>query len=554
MRKFSVGVVAVLVWACGTGTQDTAATTDAAQSTTAVTATTGEPTTGGVPTTGTPDTETGMGSSSTEPEDPGVPYPEPGEFPPNHGPGGPTRDFTADEVGVECAALDGGMPGDLGPNEIHDTFDHHNLVVMFDGYMIMPWAPEYGLNAGITMYDFSEPCDPVAIASLQANEMRESHSLGFANLGERWYMVSNELTAFLGAGGIMFWDVTSPDELRVASILELPGFLYPDAYQRVTLSVFWQVPYVYVAGGDNGIYVVDATDPEHPELVHQYKFAPILRAGQVQVVGDLLMVSAAEGKRTALLNVTRPDFPQPIPGGEFAISRESYSSNIEGGYAFYAPKEGGGGIVIWDIRDPQNPKPVADYSSGGNGGYVFVKDHHAFVGESSFANIYDISTISDPTEVMRLHLTGDLDTITPIANVVVLSVDEKADKDRGSIVVPYLANADTLPPHVTWVYPPDGAQDLTPTSRIGVTFNEFIDVKSAWTGSVRLYQTDTDPAKTRVDGHISVQENIVNFAAKTPLTPGTSYTLEIPAGGIRDYSGNVITEAFTASFTVAGGA
>ncbi len=536
---------------------------------------TGEPGSSGAPTTGATSTTTGdapTGSDGAGPasddsgdgssggpgsssggDHPPDPYPEPDAFPPNNGPGGPTRDFAADQVGVECAVLDGGMDGDIGDAEIHDTFDHHNLVVMFDGYLVMPWAPEYGINAGVTFYDFSDPCAPTAVASVKGDEMRESHSLGFANIDDRWYMVTNQMTGLLGDGGIMFWDVTDPADIKVVSKLELPGFLYPDAYQRVTLSVFWQAPWVYVAGADNGLYVVDASDPLNPVLAKQHKFDPVLRAGQVQAVGNLLMVSAAEGKRTALLNIARPDFPQPIAGGEFAVTRESYFSNIGGGYALYAPKEGGGGILIYDIHDPQQPALVADYSSGGNGAYVFVKDQYAFVGESSFATIYDLTDITAPKEAQKLDLEGDLDTITPIANVAVLSVDDKADKDRGSIVVPWREGADVELPVVTWVYPPDGAADLAVFSRIGVTFNEFIDVKSAWAGSVRLYETDTDPALTRVDGHVSVQENIVNFSPKQMLRPGTSYTLEIPAGGIRDYSGNVLAESFKSTFKTAGG-
>jgi hypothetical protein len=58
---------------------------------------------------------------------------------------------------------------------------------------------------------------------------------------------------------------------------------------------------------------------------------------------------------------------------------------------------------------------------------------------------------------------------------------------------------------------------------------------------------------TRVDGHVSAQENIVNFSPKQMLRPGVSYTLEIPAGGVRDYSGNVIAEGFTSTFKTAGG-
>jgi len=499
-----------------------------------------------------PTTE-GPGSSSTgEPPTPN-PYPDPGAFEPNEGPGGPAVAFDDMALGVECAALDGGMDGDLGNDEIHDTEEHHNLLLMFNGYLLMPWAPEFGTNAGVTFYDFSDPCKPTAVGSRKSDEMRESHSIGLSNVNGRWYMVVDQLRLLDFAGGVEFWDVTDPTKMGPVSKVEVPGFFYPDAYAKVTLSVFWQGDYVYVGGADNGVFVIDASDPLSPTLVHQYKFDPVLRVGQVQVVGNLLMATAAEGVRVALMDVSKPDFLQPIPGGEFDVTREAYFSNMGGGYGYFVPKEGGGGLIIYDIRDPSAPTFISDFVSPGNGGYVFTKDDLAFVGESDFATIYDISDPAAITKVREMTLTGDLDTITPIGNVAVLSVDDKADPDRGSIVIPYAKEVDATPPHVTWVYPPDGATDLPVTSRIGLTFNEFVDVKSAWAGSVRLYETGTDPALTRVEGKVNAQELIVNFSPDEPLKPGTEYTLEVPAGGIRDYNDNAIEEAFTMTFRTAGG-
>jgi hypothetical protein len=74
--------------------------------------------------------------------------------------------------------------------------------------------------------------------------------------------------------------------------------------------------------------------------------------------------------------------------------------------------------------------------------------------------------------------------------------------------------------------------------------------KSAWEGSVRLYETDNP--SVRVPGQINVQESVVNFSPDGVLTPGTSYTFEIPAGGIVDYNGNAVAEPFSLTFTVAG--
>ena len=55
----------------------------------------------------------------------------------------------------------------------------------------------------------------------------------------------------------------------------------------------------------------------------------------------------------------------------------------------------------------------------------------------------------------------------------------------------------------------------------------------------------------RVLGTVSAQETIVNFHPFCPLEPGTRYTLEIPAGGVVDYVGNAIEEAFSMEFTTA---
>lgn len=475
------------------------------------------------------------------------PYPAPGDWTPNRGPGGPAVTFEPEALYVNCAWLDGGEG---------DVTDHHNLATMYDGYLLLPWAPEFGLNGGLSFYDISDPCNPVRVGYGYSPRMRETHSVGFSQEGGRWAVV-NQIDRWV-RGGIQFWDLSDVTAPAVVSNLNLEGFLYPDAYARVVLSVFWQVPYVYAAGADNGVYVIDASDPRAPALAGRYVFEPVLRAGQVQAIGNLLVVTAAEGTRTVLLDISDPVRPQPIPGGDFVVRdaegepREAYFSNFEGGFVWYARKDAGGGVIVYDVRDPSRPTYAGGYRSDGNGGYIFLKERLAFVGESRFAAIYDARDLTAIAPVARFELPGDLDTITPIGNVVVLSVDDEAEADRGSAIAPWREQPDRAPPRPTWSWPPDGAADLPPTSAVGVTFDEFVDVRSAWEGSVRLYETGTDPALTRVDGFVSAQENIVNFRPRAPLKPATRYTLEIPAGGVADFDGNRIAETFTVRFTTAG--
>lgn len=544
MRRVVSATVLAALASCGdpeaTSTDGGSTTVDGSSSTVGV-----DTSTTIAPTTGMADASSGSGSTGDIVE----PYPEPDAWGPNAGPGGPDVEFDEADLYTGCAFLTGG----------ETDFDHHNLVVMFNGYLLLPWAPEFS-TGGLTFFDVSDPCEPLRIGSGEANSMRETHAVGFAEVGDRWYAVTNykEPGLLQSTGGIGFWDVTDPTAPEMVTEMALPGFVYPDAYARITLSVFWQAPYVYASGADNGVYVVDARDPTAPELVAEYHFEPTLRAGGIQVIGNQMIVTAAEGPRTVIVDVGVPDVPQPLPGGDFelldsiGVAREAYFSNLAGGFMYYAVKNGGGGLLVYDIHDPSAPAYAGQFDSGGNGGYVFVKDDLAFVGESDFAGIYDVADPAAITQVTTLTLPGDLDTVTPIGNIAVLSVDDGAVADQATALVPYATAVDTTPPRVTWSVPSDGATGLVATSRIGVTMSEMVDVKSAFAGSVRVYEQGVDPSLGRVDGWISVQENVVNFAPVGVFTPGTTYVFEMPAGGVVDYNGNALDETFSIEFTIAG--
>ncbi|MEM9068828.1 MAG: Ig-like domain-containing protein [Myxococcota bacterium] len=460
----------------------------------------------------------------------------------NNGPGFPQGDtarFTEDELFVNCAYLSG------GENDIQ----HHNLLTMFDGYLLMPWAPE-STGGGITLWDVTDPCAPVLRGRGESETMRETHSMGF------WgdYAVVDHMDRIAltpGAGGVEIWDLSDTTAPAKISELDVPGFLYPDAYARVTLSVFWQAPFLYMGAADNGVYIGDASDPENPVLAGQYNFEPTLRVGQVQAIGNLLIVTAAEGARVALLDISDPVNPMPIPGGDFIAvdgegePREAYFTNVEGGFLYLARKSSGAGLVIYDIRDPSNPTYVADIRVDGGGGYVFLKEGLAFEGVGSRGHVFDVSALPEITSIGEFNLIGDLDTVTPIGNVALVSVDADAEDDRGSAIAPYAMEPDTSPPVVSWSWPNADAT-IPVTSRVGVSFNEFVDTHSAFADSVRLYETDTS---TPVPGAVSTQEVFVNFHPFCPLSPGTSYTLEIPAGGVTDFSGNAIADTYTLTFT-----
>jgi hypothetical protein len=461
------------------------------------------------------------------------------------GPGGPRQSFGSAELWTGCAYLDGG-PEDA---------DHHNLVVPWDGWLLMPWAPEYS-NGGVSFFDVSDACAPVKIGEGTSGDMRETHSVGFATVDGRDYVAVNYhggIDFELGklVGGIQIWDITDVTIPTHVADLHLPGYLYPDSYQRVTLSLSWQGPVIYASSADNGVHIIDASDPTAPQFVSLYTFDPILRLGSFHAMGNVAMAASAEGSRTVMMDISDPFDPQPLPGGEFDVTdadgvpREYYFSNLGGPWAMFARKEGAGGPIVYDVSDPRAPVRVGDAPSNGNGGYVFRQHEHVFVGESSFAAVYDFSDASAPVEVGRGQLEGDLDTATPLGNLMVLSVDDDGVEGQASMIVPWREEPDSRGPTVGMSSPRDGATFQASTSRIGLSFDEMIEPRSVFAGSFRVTDSDGWP----VAGWYGAQENLAHFAPSEPLAPDTTYVVTVPAGGITDFFGNPTAEEFSLRFT-----
>ncbi|HMV69383.1 MAG TPA: Ig-like domain-containing protein [Myxococcota bacterium] len=475
----------------------------------------------------------------------------PDQGPALRGPGAPDVEFSEDDLFETCAFLTG-TALDIG---------HHNLLVPYGGHLVMPWAPEWGRTGGLSLFDMSDPCAPVRVGDAEEPTLRETHAMGFAHIPDGPYAGDWAVANYLGSidvGGVEFWDLGDPTAPRLASQLDLDGFLYPDAYARVSLSVFWQYPYAFVAAAENGVFVVDATDPTAPAVIAQYVFDNQLRAGQVSALGGLLLVSAAEGSTAALLDVSVPDAPALMPGSPFQVvdragePRDAYFANLVGSWALFARKEDGGGPIVMDLADPTRPAFLADLLvPGASGGYVFYDEGFLFVGGSSAAQVVDARDLGNLRLVGEGHLPGDLDTITPYGNVALLSVDEAPEgapfDPNATAVMPWAETPDLNGPLVLQIEPRDGATGVPITARIGVGFNEIIEPMSAYEGAIRLYDDAGEPVR----GWTSAQEAIASYAPREPLLPDTTYRIEVAAGGVADPNGNTIRDAVTSTFKTA---
>ncbi len=470
-------------------------------------------------------------------------FPEPNDYT-LAGPGGPVASFAADALDQPCAALVG------GPEDV----EHHNLVGVYDGWLVLPWAPEDG-GGGVSLFEFADPCAPVKVGEGYSAIMRESHTLAIAEVDGRTILAVDAHHAD-DRGGIGFWDLTDPTAPTWLSDLELPGYDYPDAYFRVALSTFWQGDVLYVSAGFLGVFAIDVSDPAEPAILSQWTETAFL-AGSFHVIGNVALASSAGLFRTMTWDVGDPDDWQLL--ADFETTDEAgephpyYFANVGGRYALFARKDTGGGPIVYDLADPSAPVRVgAAETPDGDGGYVARHHDTLFQGESNFGARYDFTDPSAPTEIARIDMAGDFDTLVPIGNVAVASVDEGADPGMATLVFPWATEPDARGPTVELTSPADGEAWVPVTGRVGLSFDEQIEPKSVHAGSFRVWAEDG----SAVPGRFYAQETIANFVPDQPLEADTTYFVEVPAGGIADVTGNptsaVKTFAFATGETVAG--
>jgi hypothetical protein len=121
---------------------------------------------------------------------------------------------------------------------------------------------------------------------------------------------------------------------------------------------------------DPGLFILDVTDPERPDLVRFVPGPPNTWALQVQV---------ADGKMVTSL--------EPVPDGW-------------GGGGDEAPEEG---IVVWDVADPEDPKRLGQWRTGNRGTHRNFYDGGRYVHTAAslpgfLGRSYAVVDIDDPTD------------------------------------------------------------------------------------------------------------------------------------------------------------
>lgn len=437
-----------------------------------------------------------------------------------------------------------------------NNFGHphgQNMASMHQGYLTFVFAPDSGGGpGGFNFYDISNPRNPVLVKSVYEPEgrtrlLREAHSMGFTNsLGGQHVVLQN-------GKGVEFWDWTDIQNPVRLSQMDIPNIQAGD-YEQSIWQLFWQAPYVYAAAGEQGVFIIDASDPRNPRLAdgalqNQKDMLGNFRVGPIFAVGNFMFISSTnENRGISIVDISDPKRPTLI--STWGSMRDYYSSTFNGGKIYMSGRSDENRIsrmTIFDASNRQNINFLSDSIAipDPQMQYCVTQDQYVFHGCQEMVIKVDVSNPSNPSIVGQgsLNLTErpDYGAVTAIGNLLFVGNDH----GTGSALMCHQTAPDTRGPEVNFISPAPGATGQARTSRVGMTMTDNIDLRtvSSSTFIVRPLGGAT------LSGKYSAQQAVVNFWPDQPLQGNTTYEVIIPAGGMRDWAGNAVSNGHTSTFT-----
>ena len=218
-----------------------------------------------------------------------------------------------------------------------------------------------------------------------------------------------------GDSGLVIVNVGDPYQPQKKGSLFTGGFAggisaqtYVDA-QNTFRSI------VYLADGDNGLVIVDASNPSNPQqIAHLSKITPAL---DVDVQGNYAYV-AAGNQGLQIVDISNPYQPKVVG----ILAHFAASVKVRGRLAYISD---GFGVALADISNPSQPRLVATEEWGWPTGRLDIWGAYLFVGQDAggmsvlqignpFADVVDTHWAAK--YIQRLYRAGITDgcTTTPL--------------------------------------------------------------------------------------------------------------------------------------------
>jgi hypothetical protein len=234
---------------------------------------------------------------------------------------------------------------------------------------------------GIEIIDVSDPLHPQSVTSFNSG-------------GDNIEVVTDNKYAYVACEliGLCIWDISVPAQPQVLGLFKLKP-------TGVVKAVAQQGTYLYFTKSENGLGILDLTDPEFKEIGAYPKYADnyfTANTLNLAVNGDLAYLGQCQNIQ--IVNIAVPQNITPV--GNYPLSGCPYflMTYQEQMLIVYDPPDKK--IKFIDVSSPGSPSLIADFSFGTNepGGMVW-KEHSLYYVSTVGLHIIDFKDIHHPEEI-----------------------------------------------------------------------------------------------------------------------------------------------------------
>jgi hypothetical protein len=291
-----------------------------------------------------------------------------------------------------------------------------------------------GTGVTLTTWDMTDPSQPV-IANRTSSAPSPGPVRALALVGGYLYAAWNTT---LDTGGITIYSISDPAHPVV--VAEVDDYIDSDFKRPMGLAVNGST--VYLGDADNGLVVLDATDPLAPLYVTAigiYEFDAMgIYGGQLMSTGT----SFIGGRNVHVVDISAAQAPVEVGFtslDEFAVLR----AVLTDGYAIGVGDE----LMVYDVRDPANISQVFDTGidqatqaiRAGNVLYLFG---------GTGVQVWDFSTPSAPALLRTVNIdvfAADQVAATPFGPLLLTHTDHGLLLGTADPLNPTLATSFDLP-------------------------------------------------------------------------------------------------------------
>jgi hypothetical protein len=315
----------------------------------------------------------------------------------------------------------------------------------------------------------------------------------------------------------------------------------------------WQGNYIYVGGTDQGLFILDAHDPENVSLIKRVPTSAFgnVNAGPLDAIGNILVITTPkENAGIATMDISDP--VNPIYLTSIKPTAISYIGMFYRHYVFLQEP-----LRAWDVlTDPKNigtaSAPLSSLNTA-KSEYMSFSDNYMFLGHLRPDGGASKIDVSDPAKGMSVkgRIWGRLDQrginddqfTLSIGNLLVMGDDEAPY--AGVVIGVHASEPDKIPPKVDTIIPKNGETNRSVKTRIGISFTDNIEFATVNEASLIVRPMGGEPIK----GVWGLRMGVLNFSPNEDLKPATTYEVIIPKGGITDLVQNAVAEEFKSTFT-----